>query len=200
MANSLHPHVVGASTAPFIGESKEVRTTEFRFETNYDQKGLAVMARALRKTIRKKRSRRSHIFGWCIITLVVLLIAAGRMLEEPWTVRDTLNCAVGVILIVILLTEDQVNAFFAKKKLLPGTSSAKCVFGEESYTSATEAASTEFHYKAVQQVCETADYFVFLFSQRHGQIYDKATLSGGTAEEFRTFITEKTGKPIAYIK
>ena len=173
---------------------------EFRFETKYDQKGLTVLARALRKTIRKKGSRRSHIFGWCVIALAVLLVAAGRLLDEPWTLRDTLNCGVGAVLIAVLLTEDQVNAFAAKKKLLPGTSSAKCVFREESYTSTTEAASTEFHYEAVQQVCETADYFVLLFSRQHGQIYDKATLSGGSIEEFRTFITEKTGKPIAYIK
>lgn len=173
---------------------------EFRFETRYDQKGLTALARALRKTIRKKRSRRSHIVGWCIAALDILLIAAGRILEEPWTFRDTLTLGVGVILIAILFTEDQVNAFFAKKKMLPGTSAAKSVFAEESYTSTTEAAVTEFRYETIQQVCETADYFVFLFSQQHGQIYDKATLSGGTAEEFRTFITEKTGKPIVSIK
>lgn len=158
------------------------------------------MARALRKTIRKKHSRRSHIFGWCIVALDILLLAVRWILDEPWTPRNILTCGVGVILIVILLTEDQVNAFFAKKKILPGTSFAKSVFAEESYTSATEAAVTEFHYEAIQQVCETADHFVLLFSQRHGQIYDKATLSGGTVEDFRAFITEKTGKPIAYIK
>nr|WP_326125539.1 YcxB family protein [uncultured Oscillibacter sp.] len=173
---------------------------EFRFETTYDQKGLTAMARALRRTLRKKRSRRSHIFGWCVVALAILLIAAQRMLEEPWAFQDTLNLSVGVILVVILLTEDQVNAFFAKKKMLPGTSIARSVFTEEGYTSATEAAVTEFHYETIQQVCETADYFVLLFSRQHGQIYDKATLSGGTAEEFRTFITEKTGKPIASIK
>lgn len=173
---------------------------EFRFETTYDQKGFTVMARALRKTLRKKSSRRSHIFGWCVIALAALLVAAERLLDEPWTLRDTLNCGVGVVLIAVLLTEDQVNAFAAKKKLLPGTSSARCVFTEESYTSTTEAAVSEFHYETVQQVCETADYFVFLFGKQHGQLYDKASLSGGTVEEFRTFITEKTGKPIAYIK
>nr|WP_326166625.1 YcxB family protein [uncultured Oscillibacter sp.] len=173
---------------------------EFRFETRYDQRGLTAMARALRKTIRKKGSRRSHISGWCIVALAVVLVAAGRVTGGPWTLRDTLNCGVGVILTAILLTEDRVNAFAAKKKMLPGTSSAKSIFTEEGYTSTTEAASTGFHYETVQQVCETADYFVFLFSRQHGQIYDKATLSGGTAEEFRAFITEKTGKPIAYIE
>ena len=173
---------------------------EFRFETKYDQKGLTALARALRRTIRKKRSRRSHIFGWCIVALVILLTAAQGMLDEPWKFRDTLTLGVGVILIVILLTEDQVNAFFAKKNMLPGTSVAKSVFSEESYTSVTDTAVSEFHYGAVEQVCETEDYFVLLFSQQHGQIYDKATLSGGTAGDFRAFITEKTGKPVVSIK
>lgn len=173
---------------------------KFQFETRYDQKGLTALARALRRTIRKKHSRRSHLFGWCVVVLDILLIAVQRMLDEPWTWRNTLTLGVGVILTVILLTEDQVNAFFAKKKMLPGTSFARSVFTEEHYTSTTEIAATEFHYEAVQQVCETADYFVLLLSRQHGQIYDKASLSGGTAEEFRTFITEKTGKPMAFIK
>lgn len=173
---------------------------EFQFETNYDQKGLTAMARAMRKTLRRKHSRRSHIVGWVGVVLAVLLIVAERLLREPWTVRNTLTLAVGVLLAVILLTEDQVNAFFAKKKMLPGTSSAKAAFTEEGYTSATEAAVTEFHYETVRQVCETAEYFVLLFSRQHGQIYDKASLRGGTVEDFRKFITEKTGKPIAYIK
>lgn len=173
---------------------------EFRFETKYDQKGLTAMAQALRKTIHKKWNRIGLILGWCVVVLAALLVAAERLLGEPWTLRDTKNSFVGVFLIAIMLTKNQINAFFAKKRMLPGTSSAKSVFREEGYTSITEAASTEFHYESVQQVCETADYFVFLFGKQYGQIYDKATLSGGTAEEFRTFITEKTGKPIAYIK
>lgn len=173
---------------------------EFRFETKYDQKGLTAMARALRKTIRKKHSRRRHIFGWCVVALGILLTAVQRMLHEPWTIRDTLTCGVVLLLVVNLFTEDRINAFFAKKVLLPGASLAKAVFTEVSYTTTTEATTTEFHYETVQRVCETEDYFVFLLSQRHGQIYDKATLSGGTVEDFRAFITEKTGKPIAYIK
>ena len=37
---------------------------EFIFETNYDKKTVAAMAEALRKTIRKKRNKRTHILGW----------------------------------------------------------------------------------------------------------------------------------------
>ncbi len=158
------------------------------------------MARALRKTIRKKHSRRSHVFGWCIVALDILLIALRWTLGELWTFQSVVTLGVGVVLTAVLLTEDQVNAFFAQKKMLPGTASVKSVFQEEHYTSVSAAATTEFRYEAVWQVCETADYFVLLLGPQHGQIYDKAALKGGTAEEFRAFIAEKTGKPVVSIK
>ena len=43
-------------------------------------------------------------------------------------------------------------------------------------------------------------HFVFLLSANHGQLYDKAHLSGGSAEQFRDFISGKTGKSVIYIK
>ena len=46
---------------------------EFIFETTYDKEALTVMARALRKTVRKKKSRRSHIFGWIVAALGAFL-------------------------------------------------------------------------------------------------------------------------------
>ena len=46
---------------------------EFVFETDYDSKAMTAMARGLRKTVRKKHSRRSHIFGWIVIVLALLL-------------------------------------------------------------------------------------------------------------------------------
>ena len=45
---------------------------EFTFETDYDISALSAMARALRKTVRKKQSRRSRIFGWTVAVLGIL--------------------------------------------------------------------------------------------------------------------------------
>ena len=41
----------------------------FTVETNYDQKTLTNLAHALRKTVRKKRGRLSHILGWIAVVL-----------------------------------------------------------------------------------------------------------------------------------
>jgi len=40
------------------------------------------------------------------------------------------------------------------------------------------------------------DYFVFIFSQSHAQVYNKKSIEGGTIEEFREFMKEVTGKEI----
>ena len=50
------------------------------------------------------------------------------------------------------------------------------------------------------KVCETADFFVCFLGKKHGQIFAKSGFTQGTPEEFRTFIAEKTGKPVQYIK
>ena len=46
---------------------------EYTFETVYDQKAVSAMVRALRKTLRKKRSRRTHVWGWIVVILAFFL-------------------------------------------------------------------------------------------------------------------------------
>ena len=54
---------------------------EFTFVTDYNQKAMTTMARVLRKTIRKKRNLRSHIFGWVVIVLGVFLTWDGLNMD-----------------------------------------------------------------------------------------------------------------------
>lgn len=173
---------------------------EFRFETDYDHRGLTVMAHALRKTVRRKRSRCSHVFAWCIALLGVVVTVLRQMTGEPWNLQNTLTCGMVLLMLLTMLTEDRLNAFFARKRMLAGTERAVCVFREDGYVSTTAAATTEFHYENVRSVCEIATHFAFFLGKQHGQIFDKASLTGGTVNQFRTFIQEKTGKTIETIK
>ena len=45
----------------------------FSFVTQYNREAVATMAKALRKTVRRKKSRRSHIIGVAVILLALLL-------------------------------------------------------------------------------------------------------------------------------
>ena len=45
---------------------------EFTCHTTYDHKALTSMARAIRKTVRAKRSRQIRVYAWIIIGLLLV--------------------------------------------------------------------------------------------------------------------------------
>ena len=169
---------------------------EFVFETDYDRKAMTAMAKGLRKTVRKKRSRRSHIFGWSVIALGLLLSWPSGDVNRG----DVVTWITIAVMLGALLFEDRLNGYFARKKMLPGTSHAKAIFTEDGYRSETQLGNTVWKYENITAMAETKDYFVFLFSKNHAQVYDKRTLTGGTADEFRAFMQEKTEKAIEIVK
>ena len=174
---------------------------KYTFETEYNLHSLTAMAKALRKTVRKKRGRISHIRGWVIVAFSLALLVTAS--QNPLETREKITVAVGAIILITLIFEDRLNGYIGKKRMLKGTEKAVAVFDEENaetFISETEAGKTEFYYKNIVAIAETKEYFVFILSANHGQLYDKAHLSGGTPEQFRDFISEKTGKSVIYIK
>ena len=173
---------------------------EFTFETVYDQKAVTAMAHGLRKTIRKKRSRRSHVFGWLVIVLVLLLTLP--LDGEPLQIegRTIITWAAGLMVLITLLFEDKINAWIARGRMMAGTDRAVCTFTQDGYCSESAAGKTEWHYENIRYIAEDKNYFVFIFDKNHAQVYAKQGMTHGTAEEFRTFIAEVTGKEVQCIK
>lgn len=167
----------------------------FTIETVYDQKALTAMARALRKTIRSKRSRRSHIFGW-IVTMIALLLIFNA---AEFNGKSIVTGLAAITIMITLILEDHINGYVAKKRGLPGLDRALVTFHEEGYHSATPVGASDFRYDTILRFAGTKDYFVFVFSASHAQVYDKENLSGGTESEFAAFITEKTGKQLEVV-
>lgn len=173
---------------------------EFKFKTVYDQKAFTAMAKTLRKTVRRKHSKRSHIFGWIVVILALLLaFFAG---EEGFVLdaRTVITLLISGVMVGALIFEDTLNGYVALKRTLPGTDTSVCTFTEEGYKSVTEMGTTEWAYDKPVMLAETADYFVFVFSASHAQLYDKKQISGGTVEEFCQFIEQKTGKTVVKVK
>lgn len=102
---------------------------EFTCHTTYDHKALTAMARAIRKTVRAKRSRQIRMYAWIIIglLLVSLWLSWGRV----W--QTVLHCAVIAALLLLNWKEDSINAYFAKRKALPGTDFADTTFYADHY-------------------------------------------------------------------
>lgn len=166
---------------------------EFTFETVYDQKALTAMARALRKTVRRSRSKRSHILGMIVVVLAVLLFFAA---DEMTVSKAILTWSAAAAIIFVLIWEDSLNGYVARKRGLPGLDKAHVTFHEDGYHSATAIGESDFRYDTILRFAETKDYFVLIFSASHAQVYDKHSLTGGSCEEFAQFITEKTGKQL----
>ena len=170
---------------------------EFTFETHYNTKTMTVMARALRKTVRQKHSRRSHLFGWIIVAVALMLMTSeGFELH----LRAVVTLAAIAAIVIAMLFEDQINGYAAKRRMLPGMEKAVSVFTQEGFTSTTGVGKTDWNYDRIALVAETKEFFVFIFSQNHAQLYDKAGLQGGTADDFRAFIEDATGKKVRMVR
>lgn len=169
---------------------------EFTFETSYNAKTMSVMAKALRKTVRKKHSKRSHIFGWIVVVFGLLFVIVDFALN----VRTVITSIAVLAILMSLLFEDRINGYVAKKRLLPGTEKAVAVFAENGYTSTTYIGKSAWHYDKILLIAETEDFFVFIFSKCHAQLYDKRHLQGGTADDFRRFIEAATNKQVQPLK
>jgi len=167
---------------------------EFIFETRYDQKTMTAMARGLRKTIRRKRSRRSHIFGWILVLLALLLSfwSSDGGFAIRLELRPVITFIIAIFLLAVLIWEDTFNGCIACKRLLPGTEISKTIFKDSELISSTDIGTSTFQYDKIKMIAETADYFVFIFSVSHAQAYDKKSISGGTLEQFRGFIENVT--------
>lgn len=173
---------------------------EFNFETEYTQKAATTMAKGLRKTVRKKSSRRVHIFGWIIVALAVLsAVAPLAMGEFTLNFNSVVTILVLIIMIVVLTAEDWINGYLGRKRMIAGTEKWVSVFHEDNFCVTTGVGQGVWSYDVIHGIAEADDYFVLALNKTFAQVYDKSSISGGTVEEFRKFISEKTGISIVRI-
>ena len=139
---------------------------EFTFDTAIDQSAMTAMARSLRKTIRKRRSRRAHILGPIVVIIGLLLVFGG---EGGFVVemRSIVTLLVLLVIIITLIWEDQINACIARKRMLPGTGRAVSAFHGDGYKTTTDMGETSWHYDKIAQLVKTKNYYVFVFNQSH---------------------------------
>ena len=160
------------------------------------------MAKCLRKTVRRKKSKRSHIFGWIVVILAVILSVASDAESFAIDFKKVITWAAALAIIVSFVFEDRLNGYFAKKRMLKGTEKSTSTFDTEianAFVSETAIGKSEFSYDKVAQIAETERYFVFIFSENHAQVYDKVSILGGTVDGFREFISKVTNKTVFFV-
>lgn len=158
------------------------------------------MAHTLRKTIRKKHSRRSHVFGWIVIILGLFVSLPVGADHFQVSFRHIFTWVIVLILLIVLILEDSINGYVARRRGLPGLDHATTVFTPEGYHSSTNIGSSDFPYNNIVMLAETHDYFVFIFGKNHAQVYDKSSITGGNIDSFRQFIQKQTGQTIQKVR
>lgn len=164
---------------------------KFMFDTLYDQKGLTVMAKGLRKTLGKKKNKITVVFA-----IIVIIFAIP---SKEISAGEIITLFFAILMIVAFIWQDSINAFFARSKMLKGANRATAEFNDDIYTCTTEIAKTDWKYENIKAIAENENYFVFFLSKNHGQLYDKRSIMGGTSEQFAQFIIDKTGLKIEKI-
>ena len=167
----------------------------FEIHSGITNRSMTVAARAMRRVLRRKRS-----IGWTVFFINALLLIPFD--GEPFAldVSTVISLLVEVMLLSVLLFQDRFNGMIACKNTLAGTKDYHVVFGEESYTVVTEVTTSTFRYELIDALAESQDYIIFLMKKRYAQPLDKRTLTGGTVEEFKRFLEEKTGKTFRRVK
>lgn len=168
----------------------------FQIEQTYTLAGLTVLCRAGRKTVRSWARVPRYIL-WAIFVALAALTSVCLIWQIPVGVW---SYVVLVAMLALLLTEDRLNAWVAKRQLLPGSAHSTTVFTPEDYTVTTDTTETVYRYENITSLCESPDYYIFFLGKRHGQMFDKRCFQTGAPDAFRAFVEEKTGLRFRAIK
>lgn len=172
---------------------------EYSFETYFDHAALAAMSKALRKTMRKRKSIFMRVFALFFVAFAVYCSSplAGR--EFSTSPSSLVSYLALFLLLTAVLFEDTINALAAQGKHIHKGDEVDAVFRDDAYEIRSDDGITFWQYHNILYLTETRYFFVFVFDQNHAQVFDKDSLTDATIEEFRVFIENKTQKKIKRI-
>ena len=172
----------------------------FEIHSDITNRSMTIASRAMRKVLRRKRNIIWAIYGWSVFFINTLLLIPFDGEVFTLDASTAILLLVEVMLLSALLFQDRINGMIACKNTLAGTKEYHVVFGEESYTVVTEVTTSTFRYELIDAMAESQDYMILLMKKRYAQPLDKRTLTGGTVEELKRFLEEKTGKTFRRVK
>lgn len=168
---------------------------EYSCHTICDRRGMTALVRALRKTVRKKATRRIKILGWIICALAAMMLVVPDV-SPP---MRGLNFVALVVILVVQIWGDSINGWMAQRNVLPGAELWSTSFYPDHYECRIAGATTSWSYEKIVLVAESREYFFFIMGKNHAQIYQKSQLKGGTVDSFRGFLEQRTGKAVERI-
>jgi len=165
---------------------------EFTFDMNYNQKAMTAMAKAIRKGLQEEQDKKSKIIGWVFVALTVLILLFSKTFGWMQIVASVIIA----VFAAYLIWQDQVNGYFAMKKLPEKMRTGKWLFREDGYFSDSEAGESDYSYQNIFMMVESQGYMILVFHEGKAQIIDLSTIQGGTAADFRKLLRRQTNLSI----
>ena len=165
---------------------------EFTFDLNYDLKAMTAMAKAIRVGLQEEQNKKSKIIGWGFVALTVLIL----LFSSTFGWMQIAACIIIALFAGYLVWQDQVNAYFAMKKLPAKMRTGRWLFRDDGYFSDTEAGESDYSYKNIFMMVESQGYMILVFHEGRAHIIDMSTIQGGTAQDFRRLLRRETSLTI----
>ena len=165
---------------------------EFTFDLNYDLKAMTAMAKAIRVGLQEEQNKKSKIIGWGFVALTVLIL----LFSSTFGWMQIAACILITLFAAYLIWQDQVNAYFAMKKLPAKMRTGRWLFRDDGYFSDTEAGESDYSYKNIFLMVESQGYMILVFHEGRAHIIDMSTIQGGTAQDFRRLLRRETSLTI----
>ena len=170
----------------------------FEVVTEYDKKALLAMNRAINRTTGRRRYLFHKIFK---IVLGVWCLAAGGLLllvfDKLGAAERVITAAAPVIGLWSLISGlflDRLSARASRKLMIEGDRRWTLRFEENGLSGENrDGVQSAYPYGKIVSIFETREYFLLQVDKRHSVILDKNGFTQGNCEDFRRFISDKTG-------
>ena len=170
----------------------------FEVRTAYDKDTVANFVRVTNRTINKTKMLVLRIF---LLLLGVAGIGGGAalLILQGMDVRSVLLVVLGVVFLLTGVFFLPYQIWRTQKSVSTQVKEILFTFREDAFTVGDEWKKTGYEYKVLQFLCENGGYYFLFVNSKVGYILRKSDFVTGSAEEFRVFLEERTGKPVAFV-
>ena len=173
--------------------------SKMRTRTEYDFDRMMELQRVVAKVLSPKQTgaKRLSYFLWSMLGLGVgaYLIARGGN-----AYISSACILMGLILLIRVYFFFHLMAWRATRMMKKADSVYEFQFESDHILAWQGQKSAKYPYEQCAKLLETGKSFYFLMENGQGLMMDKAGLKGGSVEELRRLLEQKTGKPAENVK
>ena len=170
----------------------------FKTHTDYDLENMEELQRVVGRTFARKQTlrKRTVFLSWGIVCLVVGLYLA---FYRNSVVAALLLCVVGSVLLLSGIFFYQLTAWTALRAMGGNLGGSDFTFDKQGILAVRQKAGARFLYTDCCDLMETRNNLYFVTQQGQGLIMDKRQVRGGTVDELRAWLEEKSGKTTHWV-